>query len=77
MEKAKRFELMMKAVMIFQICACGLVTVFGISGVITAAAAGMMSASCCFTISLYAFSNEAIKALKQEIESLKSGSSES
>ena len=77
MEKAKRFKLMMKGVMIFVICACGLVTVFGISGIITGAAAGMMSATVGFTLSMYAFSNEAIKALEQEIESLKSGSSES
>ena len=77
MEKAKRFELMMKGVMIVVICAFGLGTVFVISEVITAEAAGKMTTPLTLTVLMYLFSNEAIKALKQEIESLKSGSSES
>ena len=77
MEQAKRFELMMRGAVIFHICFCGLINMFGISGPITAAGAGMLSASIGFTISVYALSNVAIKALKQEIEHLKSGSSES
>ena len=63
--------------MIFVICACLLVVVFGISGIVTGAAATMMSATIGFTTGMYGFANEAIKALKQEIESLKSGGSES
>ena len=81
MEKAKRFELMMKGVLIVLICANGLAIVFTISGFITERVGNLVmlpaGMAMSFTIFMYGFSNEAIKALKQEIESLKSGSSES
>ena len=81
MEQAKRFELMMKGVLIVLACVNGLAIVFTISGFITERVGFRviipfgMAAS--FTALMHIFSNEAIKALKQEIESLKSGSSES
>ena len=76
MDKAKRYELRMKGTLIVAMCICVLSIGLQVSGEVSGEIGSMSAAVVGFTTAMYAFANQAIKALKQENESLQSGGTE-